>query len=104
MVREERRDRPLGDPVSVDVKARDLSPTGSPERGFAAPKTVPDEIAKKLEAAIADGLRDPEFIKSSPGDAPVIAFMPGAEWQKRLDDMSQALRPLAEEMKAQEQK
>jgi hypothetical protein len=30
--------------------------------------------------------------------------MPGAEWQKRLDDMSQALRPLAEEMKAQEQK
>ena len=26
------------------------------------------------------------------------------EWQKRLDDMSQTLRPLAEEMKAQEQK
>ena len=78
--------------------------TMTAERGFAAPKAVPDEIAKKLEAAIAEGLRDPEFIKSSPGDAPVIAFMPGAEWQKRLDDMSQALRPLAEEMKAQEQK
>ena len=74
------------------------------ERGFAAPKAVPDEVAKKLEAAIAEGLRDPEFIKSSPGDAAVIAFMPGAERQKRLDDMSQALRPLAEEMKAQEQK
>jgi hypothetical protein len=30
--------------------------------------------------------------------------MPGAEWQKRLDDMSQALRPLADELKASEQK
>ena len=78
--------------------------TMTAERGFAAPKTVSDEVAKKLEAAIADGLRDPEYIKSSPGDAPVIAFMPGAEWQKRLDDMSQALRPFAEEMHAQEQK
>jgi hypothetical protein len=63
-----------------------------------------NEIAKKHEAAIADGRRDPEYIKSSPRDAPVIAFMPGAEWQKRLNDMPQALRLLAEEMKAQEQK
>ena len=45
--------------------------TMTAERGFAAPKAVSDEVAKKLEAAIADGLRDPEFIKSSPGDAPV---------------------------------
>jgi hypothetical protein len=29
--------------------------------------------------------------------------MPGAEWQKRLDDMSEGLRPLAEEMRANEQ-
>ena len=63
--------------------------TMTAERGFAAPKAVSDEVAKKLEAAIADGLRDPEYLKSSPGDAPVLAFMPGAEWQKRLDDMSQ---------------
>jgi tripartite-type tricarboxylate transporter receptor subunit TctC len=74
------------------------------ERGFALPKGVADDIVKKLEAAIADSLRDPEYIKSSPGDEPVLAFMPGAEWQKRLDDMAQALRPLAEELKATEQK
>ncbi len=74
------------------------------ERGFAVPKGVPDDIVKKLEAAIADSLRDPEYIKSSPGDAPVLAFMAGAEWQKRLDEMSLALRPLAEELKASEQK
>jgi hypothetical protein len=30
--------------------------------------------------------------------------MSGAEWQKRLDNMSEALRPFAEEMKASEQK
>ena len=78
--------------------------TMTAERGFAVPKAVSDDIAKKLEAAIAEGLREPEFIKSSPGDAAVIAFMPGAEWQKRLDDMNRALRPFAEEMKAQEQK
>ena len=78
--------------------------TMTAERGFAIPKAVPDEIAKKLEAAIAEGLREPEFIKSSPGDAAVIAFMPGAEWQKRLDAMNQALRPFAEEIRAQEQK
>jgi len=74
------------------------------ERGFAVPKGVPDDIVKKLEAAIADSLRDPDYIKSSPGDAPVLAFMAGAEWQKRLDEMSLALRPLAEELKASEQK
>ena len=74
------------------------------ERGFAVPKGVPDDIVKKLEAAIADSLRDPEYIKSSPGDEPVLAFMPGAEWQKRLDEMSLALRPLAEELKASEPK
>jgi tripartite-type tricarboxylate transporter receptor subunit TctC len=74
------------------------------ERGFAVPKGVPDDIVRKLEAAIADSVRDPEYIKSSPGDVPVLAFMAGAEWQKRLDDMSQELRPLAEEMRANEPK
>jgi tripartite-type tricarboxylate transporter receptor subunit TctC len=74
------------------------------ERGFAVPKGVPDDIVKKLEAGIAESLRNPEFVTSSPGDEPVIAFMPGAEWQKRLDTMSDALRPYAEDMRANEQK
>jgi tripartite-type tricarboxylate transporter receptor subunit TctC len=67
------------------------------ERGFALPKGAPDDIAKKLEAAIAESLSDPEYIRSSPGDAPVLAFMAGAEWQKRLDDMTKGLQPLASE-------
>jgi tripartite-type tricarboxylate transporter receptor subunit TctC len=86
------------------AEEKGVAVTMTAERGFAAPKAIPDDIAKKMEAALSEALRDPEFIKSSPGDAPVIAFMPGAEWQKRLDDATVALKPLAEEMKAQEQK
>ncbi|MDP1585948.1 MAG: tripartite tricarboxylate transporter substrate binding protein [Bradyrhizobium sp.] len=78
--------------------------TSTAERGFAVPKGVPDDIVKKLEAAIADSLLDAEYIKSSPGDAPVLAFMPGPEWQKRLDNATQTLRPLADELKASETK
>jgi tripartite-type tricarboxylate transporter receptor subunit TctC len=97
--------------VAILSKARSLSlpsvPTaeeaGVPvimtaERGFALPKGAPDDIAKKLEAAIAESLSDPEYIRSSPGDAPVLAFMAGAEWQKRLDDMTKGLQPLASEL------
>ena len=78
--------------------------TTTAERGFAVPKGVPDDIVKKLEAGIAEGLRNPEYLTNSPGDEPVIAFLTGAEWQKRLDDMSEALRPYAEDMRANEQK
>ncbi|PIT00954.1 hypothetical protein TSA1_09395 [Bradyrhizobium nitroreducens] len=74
------------------------------ERGFAVPKGVSDEIVRKLEAGIAEGLRNPEYLAGSPGDEPVIAFLPGAEWQKRLDAMSDALRPFAEQMRASDQK
>ncbi|WP_346347952.1 tripartite tricarboxylate transporter substrate-binding protein [Bradyrhizobium sp. 139] len=68
------------------------------ERGFALPKGAPDDVARRLEGAIAESLSDPEYVMSSPGDAPVLAFMPGAEWQKRLDDMTKALQPLATEL------
>jgi tripartite-type tricarboxylate transporter receptor subunit TctC len=58
------------------------------ERGFAPPKGAPDDIAKKLQAAIAESLNDPEYIKSSAGGAPVLAFIAGAEWQasRRYDE------------------
>lgn len=98
------KQRSLSLPDVPTAEEAGLPVTMTAERGFAVPKAVSDEVVKKLETAIADGLRDPEYIKSSPGDAPVLAFMPGAEWQKRLDDMTQALRPFAEEMRASEQK
>jgi tripartite-type tricarboxylate transporter receptor subunit TctC len=70
----------------------------SSERGFAAPKGIPDDIANKLEAAIAASVRDPEFINTSPGDAPVLAFLPGAQWQAHLDGVAKALQPIADAM------
>ena len=94
-------------PLLPDVSTAEeagVSVTMTAERGFAVPKGVADDVVRKLEAAIAESLRDPEYIKSSSGDVPVLAFMPGAEWQKRLDEMSLALRPLAEELKASEPK
>ena len=94
-------------PVLPDVPTAEetgVAITMTAERGFAVPKGVSDDVVNKLEAAIADSMRDPEYIKSSPGDVPVLAFMPGVEWQKRLDDMTQGLRPLADEMRANEQK
>lgn len=76
----------------------------SAERGFAVTKAVSEDFVKKLEAAIADSMTEPDYIKSSPGDAAVLAFMPGPEWQIHLDCMTNDLRPLAEEMKKSEPK
>jgi len=70
----------------------------SSERGFAVPKGVSEDIVKKLEAALADAVKDPEFIAAAPGDAPVLAFLPGAQWNESLNQNRKALRLLADKM------
>jgi tripartite-type tricarboxylate transporter receptor subunit TctC len=70
----------------------------SSERGFAVPKSVPDSMVQKLEAAIAEAVRDPEFAAAAPGDAPVLAYMPGAQWQESLNQNRKAMRALADRM------
>ena len=70
----------------------------SSERGIGAPKAIPDEIVRKLEAAIAESVKDPEFIASSPGDAPVLAYLPGAKWQDSLNRNLTVLRALADKL------
>jgi tripartite-type tricarboxylate transporter receptor subunit TctC len=70
----------------------------SSERGFAVPKAVPNEIVQKLETAIGEALRDPEFAASSPGDAPVVAFLPGAQWQDALNQNRKSLQALADRL------
>ncbi|WP_046115225.1 tripartite tricarboxylate transporter substrate binding protein [Aquincola tertiaricarbonis] len=70
----------------------------SSERGFAAPKGVPDAIVQKLEAAIAEAVRDPEFVAGAAGDAPVLAYLPGAQWNESLNQNRKALRALADKM------
>lgn len=68
----------------------------SSERGFAVAKGVPDPIVRQLEAAIADSVRDPEFIASSPGDAPVLSYLPGAQWRESLNENAKTLRAIAD--------
>ncbi len=94
-----------GKPLSLSefVQAANNAPTAaeqgfdvqiSSERGIGAPRALPDDIAQKLEDAIAQTLKDPAFLDAAKADAPVLALMPGAEWEKRLQGMRQNLQPL----------
>jgi tripartite-type tricarboxylate transporter receptor subunit TctC len=68
----------------------------SSERGLAAPAAVPAEIVKKLQDAVEQTLHDPEFIAAAGGDAPVLAYLSGAQWQQSLQQNSKALHVIAE--------
>ncbi len=56
----------------------------SSERGIAGPAAMTDDIANRLQQAIKDTLEDPVFVQSVKSDAPVIAYMPGAQWTESL--------------------
>lgn len=66
----------------------------SSERGMAAPKGVDPIIAKRLEQAIGDALKDPEFLMAASSDAPVLAFLPGAQWTQSLNTDSAELQKM----------
>jgi len=70
----------------------------SSERGFAAPRDVPIAIVKRLQEVIAASLTDPEFLAASPGDVPVLAYMPGEDWQNSLTENEKDLRVIVEKM------
>ena len=80
-------------PTAIESGVRILM---SSERGFAAPKDIDPAIASRLEKAIADSLKDPVLLATAAGDAPVLSFMPGAQWTKSLDRNSAGLKKLAE--------
>ncbi|MDA8520163.1 Bug family tripartite tricarboxylate transporter substrate binding protein [Acidovorax sp. NCPPB 4044] len=73
----------------------------SSERGFAAPKGVPANIIKKLDQAIAEAVRDPEFIANASADAPVLAYLSGTQWDKSLEKNRAALQELAKTLPKQ---
>jgi len=66
----------------------------SSERGMGAPIGLPDEIAEKLEIAIKQTLEDPAFLQAAKADAPVLAFLPGKQWNVQLQSLQDRLRPL----------
>ena len=80
-------------PTATDEKVPVLM---SSERGFAAPAAVSPEILKKLQDAVEQTLKDPEFVAAAGGDAPVLAYLSGAQWQQSLQKNSKTLRVIAE--------
>ena len=68
----------------------------SSERGLAAPAAVPADILKKLQDAVEQTLRDPEFLVAASGDAPVVAYLSGIQWQQSLQQNSKVLRAVAD--------
>lgn len=71
------------------------------ERGFAAPREVPREIIKRLDAAIAQSIKDPEFVASASADAPVLAYLSGDQWQQSLEKNKKSLEALAKSLPRQ---
>lgn len=90
----ERRSSAL--PQVATTKEEKVPVLMSSERGFAAPAAVPADIIKKLQDAIEQTLRDPEFIAAAGGDASVLAYLSGADWQQRLQENSKVLRAVAD--------
>lgn len=72
-----------------------INVTMSSERGLAAPKGISADIIKRLETEIAAVLKDPEFLAAAAADAPVLAYLPGAEWAKSLEKNQKALKQMA---------
>lgn len=70
----------------------------SSERGYAVPKGAPEAVVQRLEAALADSVRDPEFVASLAGEASILAYLPGAQWQTVVDEDLKLLRELAERL------
>ena len=52
----------------------------SSERGFAAPRGLPAEIAQRLAKAIAAAVDDPEFLRGSSRDELALAYLSGPDW------------------------
>ena len=55
------------------------------ERGFAAPLGLPPEVFSRLQKAIEAAMKDPDYIKSALIDAPFLAYLPGQEWEKKIE-------------------
>ncbi len=52
----------------------------SSERGFAAPRGLPPDIAQRLTTAIRLAVDDPEFLRGSSRDELALAYLSGPDW------------------------
>ena len=54
------------------------------ERGLAAPRGIPDEIAARLEGAVARVMAKPEWLEKAKQLELPLAYLPGAEWEAQM--------------------
>ncbi|WP_052389095.1 tripartite tricarboxylate transporter substrate binding protein [Belnapia moabensis] len=54
------------------------------ERGLAAPRGIPDEIAARLQDAIARVMAKPEWLERAKQLELPLAYLPGAEWEAQM--------------------
>ena len=72
----------------------------SSERGIGGPLALPDDIAQRVQDAVESTMNDPQFLEAGKADAPVLAFLPGKQWDQRLKQLSERMKALVELMKA----
>ena len=90
----DKRSRAL--PQVPTATASRIAVTMSSERGMAAPRGVSDAIARRLQDAIEETLRDPAFLASAAADEPVLAYLSGPQWEKSLVGNAKLLRQVAD--------
>jgi tripartite-type tricarboxylate transporter receptor subunit TctC len=54
------------------------------ERGIGAPRAVPDEIALRLQEAVAHVVAKPEWVEKARQLELPMAYLPGAEWEAQM--------------------
>ncbi len=54
------------------------------ERGLAAPRGIPDEVAARLEGAVARVMAKPEWLEKAKQLELPLAYLPGAEWEAQM--------------------
>ncbi len=54
------------------------------ERGLAAPRGIPDEIAIRLQDVIARVMAKPEWLEKAKQLELPLAYLPGAEWEAQM--------------------
>lgn len=66
----------------------------SSERGLVGPKGLPAEVQAKLDQALANIARNPEFRKKIESQFTELDYLPGKLWQERLKKADVELRAL----------
>lgn len=77
-------ERRSGVPEVPTAREQKLDIVISSERGFAAPRGLPPEIARRLQGAIEATTKDPEFLARAVNEARGISYLSGAAWTQHM--------------------